>query len=219
VIDDDAIAREVLINYIEESNSLELLSSFDEPVKAINFIENNKVDLIFLDIEMPTMSGIDVLKTLKNPPKIILVTSNENYAVESYDYDIVDFLIKPVSYARFKKSIDKLQFQNDSVNDTTIFVKTNSVFEKISLTDILYIEASVDYVEIITAKKKYLVGTTMNKILSKLPNKYFARVHRSYIVRLDKIEKIDGNLIEIENHIIRMSKSYKEDVLSKINMI
>ena len=173
---------------------------------------------------MPFLNGFEFLKGIQKKPQIILVTSKEKYAVESYEYNINDYLLKPVSYARFLQAVNKVKKSLDDTNNRQpigkeLFVRVNSVIEKIKVDHILYIEAAVDYVEIFTSAEKFLVNTSMHKIIDKLPKDDFIRVHRSFIVRIDKINKIDGNLIEINNKLIRISKSYKDEVMRSINLI
>lgn len=224
VIDDDRTQRELVGNYVCETEGLQLTESFNSAVKASNFLSDNSADLIFLDIEMPVMSGLEFLKNLRKKTKIVLVTSKEEYALESYKFDVTDYLLKPVAYARFLQAVNKVK---DLLNDGGVpqnlrkylFVKINSVIEKIELKDVLFIKAAVDYVQIFTINQKFLVNTSMNSVLAKLPKDDFIRIHRSYIVRIDRINKIDGNLITINQQLIRISKSYKEAVMRKINLV
>ena len=224
IIDDDRTQRVLMESYINETHELELIESFDSAIGAKNFIQSNVIDLIFLDIEMPVMNGFDFLKSIKNPPKVVLISSKEKYALESYDYNVVDYLLKPVAYVNLIQAVDKVKEAlnnqtNTNISQEEIFVKVNSVIEKVKLKDILYIAAAVDYVEIYTASKKLLVNTSMAKILEMLPQEKFMRVHRSHIINLGKIDQIDGNIVIVGEQSIRISKSYKEDLLNKINVL
>ena len=224
VIDDDKIQRELMDSFVNETDGLQVTASFESAVKASNYLTANDVDLILLDIQMPIMSGLEFLKGLRKKTNIVLVSSEEKYALESYNFDVIDYLLKPVSYARFLQAVNKVK---DIMNEKgvvkssakDIFVKVNSVIEKIKLADILFIEAAVDYVQIITSNGKFLVNTSMNSLLEKLPKNDFIRIHRSYIIRIDKISKIDGNLIVINDKLIRISRSYKDAVMQRINLI
>ncbi len=224
VIDDDRIQRELIGSYVKETTQLQLISSFSNALEARSFLEDVSVDLIFLDIEMPLMSGLEFLNSIRNKPNVVLITSEEKYALESYTYDVVDYLLKPVPYVRFAQAINKVVGlvkpeidTSESINE--IFVKVNSVIERIKLIDILFIEAAVDYIQVFTSDKKLLVSATMNSILKKLPKDDFIRVHRSHIIRVDKVNKIDGDFISIKDKIIRVSKSYKEDFMNRINAL
>ena len=224
VIDDDVIQRNFLSEFINETPELELKGNFESAIKALDYLEKNSVDLIFLDIEMPLLNGLEFLKLLKNKPAVILVSSEQKYALESYEYGVSDYLLKPLSYAKFYAAVQKIkvQFEQNTVAIPSIkdlFVKVNSQIEKIDLATILFIEAAVDYIEIVTSTKKYLVNNSMTKIMEKLPQDQFARVHRSYIVQLNKINAIDGNTLSIGNKAIPISKTYKEELLGQINLL
>ena len=224
VIDDDRTHRELIGGFVQVTDFLTLSGMCESAVKAANLLNEITVDLIFLDIEMPVMSGMEFLKNIKVAPQVILATSKEEYALEAFDYDVTDYLLKPISYSRFLKSVNKAKYQfdrqiNANPGANEIFVKVNSVLEKIELSDILLIEAVVDYVRIHTLKTRYMVNTSLNSILNKLPNKDFMRVHRSYIVRIDKIDSIDGNTIVVNDQLIKIGKSYKKGCMQKITLI
>ena len=224
VIDDDVIQRNFLSEFINETPELELKGNFESAIKALDYLEKNSVDLIFLDIEMPLLNGLEFLKLLKNKPAVILVSSEQKYALESYEYGVSDYLLKPLSYAKFYTAVQKIKVQFEQNTSATpsikdLFVKVNSQIEKIDLATILFIEAAVDYIEIVTSTKKYLVNNSMTKIMEKLPQDQFARVHRSYIVQLNKIIAIDGNTLSIGNKAIPISKTYKEELLGQINLL
>jgi len=227
VIDDDRTQRQLMEGFIKETGELEFIGSFENAISARNFLESGSsdIDLIFLDVEMPLMTGLEFLNSIKDAPKIILVTSKKEYAVESYNYHVSDYILKPVSYTRFLQAINKvkkLKTDNKKGNNTIqkeLFVKVNSVMEKVKLEDILFIEAAVDYIQLVTSNKKILVNSSMGKILNQLPSEDFIRVHRSYIVRLDKVDKMDGNLLVIKDKHVKISKSYKNTLISKLNIL
>jgi DNA-binding LytR/AlgR family response regulator len=223
-VDDDAISRELLRDYINDTPELELLGEFASAIEANNFLSKNHVDLIFLDIEMPKMSGLDLLKSLDEKPLIILTTSKDKYAVEAFEQEVSDYLIKPIEYPRFLKAVNKAQntlrpLAVESFTNDSIFIKVDSELINLPYREIMWIEALGDYVNIITPTKKHVVLSTMKNIEGKLPPKEFIRVHRSYFVRIDKIKKISEDIILVENKLIPVSKSYKKDLLERLNML
>ncbi|MBL4754484.1 MAG: response regulator transcription factor [Flavobacteriales bacterium] len=224
VIDDDRTQRELLGSFVQETEFLTLSQTCESAVSAANLLNHITVDLILLDIEMPVMSGLEFMRIINISPQIILATSKEKYAVEAFNYDVTDYLLKPISYSRFLKAVNKAKYQFDQQRDANlerneIFVKVNSVVEKIILPDILLIEAAVDYVNIRTLETRYMVNTSLSSILERLPQKDFMRIHRSYIVRIDKIDSIDGNTILIGDQLIRIGRSYRKLFMQRISPI
>ncbi|WP_258542420.1 LytR/AlgR family response regulator transcription factor [Parvicella tangerina] len=226
VVDDDELSRSVIEDLINETDSLELIKSCEDAVEAFKVIKEEHIDLVFLDIEMPKMDGLEMLRTLSPLPQVILVTAHEKYAVESYEYDVTDFLHKPISLARFMKAVDKAynRFENNRADitsqDKTIFIKADSRLVQINTEDILYIEALGNYMRIFTTgEQKYTILSTMKDIISKLSSDDFVRVHRSFIVRLDKIKTIEDNYIVINNKQINIGKAYKDDLTQKLNLL
>lgn len=224
VIDDDKTQRGLIGGYVEETDFLTLSGTCESAVEAANLLNKLTVDLILLDIEMPVMSGMEFLKNIDVVPQVILATSKEEYALEAFGYDVTDYLLKPISYSRFLKAVSKArrrfdQQKNEEPDGNEIFVKVNSVLEKIALPDILLIEAAVDYVRIRTSDNRYLVNTSLSSILNKLPQKDFIRVHRTYIVRIDKIDTIDGNTIVVGDKLIKIGRSFKKGFMQRIGPI
>ncbi len=226
VVDDDDLSRSVIEDLIEETDTLELIKSCSDAVEAFKVIKEDHIDLVFLDIEMPKMNGLEMLRTLSPLPQVILVTAHEKYALESYEYDIIDFLHKPISLARFMKAVDKAYkvFEDNRASitsqDKTIFIKADSKLVQINTEDVLYIEALGNYMRIFTANgQKYTILSTMKDIISKLSSDDFVRVHRSFIVRIDKIESIEDNYIVINNKQINIGKAYKENLTQKLNLL
>lgn len=223
-VDDDAISRELLRDYINDTPELELLGEFSSAIEANNFLSKNHVDLIFLDVEMPKMTGLELLKSLDEKPLIILTTSKEKYAIEAFENEVLDYLVKPIEYSRFVKAVNKTKtalrpMPVDSFSNDSIFIKVDSELINLPYREIMWIEALGDYVNIITPTKKHVVLSTMKNIEGKLPPKEFIRVHRSYFVRIDKIKKISEDIILVENKLIPVSKSYKKDLLERLNML
>lgn len=228
IIDDDALSRRVLEDYIEKTSFLELVQSFTNAVDAINFIkEGNRVELIFLDIEMPEMTGIDFLNTITNPPQIVIVSSREKYAINAFEYDITDYLLKPIVYARFFKAANKaLENSNKEVlNDDTkeVFIKKGSSLIRIKFIDILWVEALENYVVINTRDDKFTIHFTMKAIENQLPESLFKRVHRSFIINIKEIHSIEDNSITMNLpegvKVIPIGKSYKENLMNEINLM
>ena len=225
VVDDDELSRGILEDLISDTSSLELVASCDDPIKAFNIIKESKIDLLFLDIEMPKMDAISMLKALSPLPQVILVTSHDEYAVESYEYDVTDFVKKPISTARFLKAVEKAnkRFKTDAslftTKGETIFIKSDSKLVQINTHKIFWIEALGNYMRVITEDGKYTILSTMKDVANKLPSDEFVRVHRSFIVRLDKIESIEDNYIVINNNQINIGKAYKEGLSGKLNLL
>lgn len=227
IIDDDLMSRRIIEEFISRTDQLRLLASFENAVDAINvFSSDEDVDLIFLDIEMPEMSGIDFLETLTNPPQIIIISSKDKYALDAFNYDVTDYLLKPIAYSRFFKAINKanVRFKNkvDS-KENEIFIKKNSALVRLKYEDILWIEALENYVIFNTFNEKFTIHFTMKAVENKLPSSRFTRVHRSFIVNTSRINVIEDNSIIIKVHdgnkSIPIGKSYKDNLLKDINLI
>lgn len=233
VVDDDQLSRKVIEEFVKKTESLTLVNSFSSAVDAINELQQNKeeVDLIFLDVEMPEMSGIEFLKSIQSAPQVVIISAKETYALEAFEYDVTDYLLKPVSYSRFFKAVSKAK-KREAVKETTtsfseisdeIFIKKNSVLIRLKYNEILFVEALENYVIVTTYSEKFTIHFTMKSILNRLPNKKFKRVHRSYIVNINTIKGIEDNsiIIEIEEgkKLIPIGKSYKEKLMNDINLI
>jgi len=224
VVDDDSISRELICECINETEDLILSGVCKSAIEAANFLSKNEVDLIFLDVEMPKMSGLDLLKSLYNRPQVILVTAKEKYAVQAFEYEVTDYIVKPVNHSRFIKAVQKARGKNtpskiESVNGGNIFIKVDSELINITTSEILWIEALGDYVNFITPEKKYVVLSTLKNIELKLPPNEFIRVHRSYLVRIDRIKKIAEDIILVENKMIPVSKSFKKELLDRLTTL
>ena len=228
IIDDDPLSRRVIEELVSKTDTLNLLASYTSAVDAINaFNTHDEIDLIFLDIEMPEMSGIDFLKTLKNPPQIIIISSQEKYALDAFEYDVTDYLLKPVAYSRFYKAVDKVydRYKKNKIEAQAneIFIKKNSTLVRLKFEDILWVEALENYVIFTTFKEKYTIHFTMKAIEQKLPSNMFTRVHRSYIVNIRNINIIEDNSIIISTNegakSIPIGKSYKDKLMNDINLI
>ncbi|MCY1636613.1 MULTISPECIES: LytTR family DNA-binding domain-containing protein [Marinifilum] len=229
VIDDDKLSRKVVESYIERTDFLTFGASYPSAIDAINNIKKNEpVDLIFLDIEMPEMSGMEFLNSLNTTPQIIIISSKEQYALEAFEYDVTDYLLKPISYSRFFKAANKAnkRYKNSEgfIQDKNeIFIKSNSSLVRLNYDDILWIEALENYVVVNTYQEKYTIHFTMKAIEEKMPAARFSRIHRSYIVNLSKIEMIEDNSVIIDTDggpkSIPIGKSYRDKLMGDINLM
>lgn len=229
IIDDDELSRRVVEEFIGRTDFLNLTHSFSNPVEAINYIkQGEEVHLIFLDVEMPEMTGIEFLNSLSHPPQVIIVSSKEKYAIQAFDYSVTDYLLKPITYARFFKAASKayeLFNKGRSLTDTDkeIFIKKNSSLVRIKYNDILWVEALENYVVINTTNDKFTIHFTMKSIENQLPMVKFKRVHRSFIVNVSRITSIEDNSVVIKladsKKVIPIGKSYREKLLNEINLM
>lgn len=229
IIDDDKLSRIVLEEYIDKTKDLQLRASFANSVDAANYLSSgNRADLLFLDIEMPEMNGIDLLNSLKTLPQVIITSSREKYALQAFDFDVTDYLLKPISLSRFYKAVNKAKKRHISSSihansQDEIFIKKGSSLVKMHLDDILWIEALENYIVLNTRKEKFTLHFTMKALQDKLPKPYFTRIHRSYIVNTKNISVIRDNSVEIlydeQIQSLPIGKSYKENLMKDINLI
>ena len=224
VVDDDEMSRKVVVHFIEKTNFLQLNKEFDNAIDATHYLDEEHVDIIFLDVQMPEMSGMDFLNALQKDIEIILITSEQKYAVEAFEKKVTDYLVKPIEYARFLQAAKEAQSNIERKRASTVerkefFVRSDAKIVRISFDSILYVEALADYVIIQTADKKHIVHFTMKGIVSRLPDDYFVRTHRSYIVNLDKVEALEDNSILIGDKYIPIGASYKEAFLDRLNFL
>lgn len=223
IVDDEELAIKVLQKYIATVPTLELTGSCDNAMQAISFLHNHKVDLLFLDINMPEMSGLEMLKTLNDPPRVILTTAHSEYALESYEYGVVDYLLKPIKLERFIKAINtvaglyNIKPADREESPKFIFIKEEHITHKVDCTDILYVEAYGNYLKIYTKDKTYVQRETMNNIQKRLPDDLFIRVHKSYIINLSQLTKISGNVLFINSVEIPLGSIYKLALQQRIN--
>lgn len=230
IIDDDAAARLIIRQHCKNSKQINVIEEFSSAIDAIKYLNNNSVDLVFLDIHMPTFSGFDFIETLKNPPKIVLTTSDKHLALEAFEYkSVVDYLVKPITKDRFDKSLEKLNAisindeskkNNDkSVLSDYIYVSVDRRLVKVNISSIYLIEAKGDYINIKTNDKNYIVHSTLKKIEDKLPSNMFFKVHRSYIINFSEIVDIEDNSVLIRQNVIPVSRSNKSELMKKLNLL
>jgi len=233
IIDDEPLAQRVIEKFLEDIPNFNVVAKCSNAYEAMDVISNNHIQLMFLDINMPKLSGMTFLKTLKNPPMTIITTAYSEYAIEGYELDVIDYLKKPFSFDRFFKSIQKVQERvktehpshieshnlevthsdnNENSSNKFIFVKANKKNYKVDIDDIFYIEALGDYIKIHTRDSVLVTYQSMKKIEALLPTNIFVRIHKSFIVSVNKIKSIEGNMIEIKSEKISIGNNYKQQL-------
>ncbi len=226
IVDDEFLARKLIQNHADNIPELNVIQQCSSALEAAQCLKTNAIDIIFLDIQMPKLSGIDFVKTLQNPPKIILTTAYSEFALQGYELNIIDYLLKPVTFERFYKAVLKAIeiLELESVNDLTttdldsqnILVKSKHLLIKIRISDILYIESMHKYVKIFTSDNKYTTLFSLSAIEKELPSNLFYRCHRSFLINLNKVELIEGNKIVVQNYKVPISKTNKAELISKL---
>jgi DNA-binding LytR/AlgR family response regulator len=222
IIDDEPIARNFLERYCEKTGTIHVVGSFPDSETAYTYLQQNEVDILFLDVEMPGDSGFQLLDKLIVMPRVILTTSKTDYAYDAFQYKVTDYLKKPFTYVRFQEAVAKV---NESIADKIeapknedIFIKSNGKFIRLNYEDILYIESIGDYVKYCTLDKKYVTHSTLKSVEEKINKGHFMKVHRSYIVNLRKINNIEDNTLYIGDSVIPISKMLKTEVMGRINV-
>jgi len=224
IIDDESIAHDIIKGYCDLLPDMQLQQNCYDAIEAIEFLNKNQVDLIFLDLNMPKLSGFAFLKTLSNPPKVIVTTAYKEFALEGYELNIVDYLLKPFSFERFLKAVNKaredVNFSSSitppSDDDEHIFFKSNKKYIQIAIKDILFLESAGNYVKVITQDETITVRDKISDLLGRLPTEKFVRVHKSYAVAKEHIKSVEGNRIFVHDEIVPIGKLYKRDVDSII---
>ncbi len=229
IVDDEPPAREIILRYIEQIPMLELTGECANAIQALTLLQQTKVDLIFLDIRMPQLNGNEFLKTIKNPPKVIFTTAYPDYAIEGYELDVVDYLLKPIQFDRFLKAVNKT-FELSLVQETGtasvpnapnhtesfVYFRADRKMVKVMLRDILYIESMKDYVKIFTTSGQIISKQSITSVEEMLPEKKFIRTHRSFIISIEKIKSFTNELIEIEKAEIPIGKLYRNTVIKML---
>ncbi len=230
-VDDEPPALEVLKKYIVSVHNLELAGTCVDAIEALNFLRQQTIDLLFLDIQMPNLLGTDLIRTLKNPPKVIFTTAYRKFAVEGFELDAVDYLLKPISFERFLKAVNKVMqtsFKESDSIDVSVDHQNGSLSSfitlradrknlKIALDDILYIESLKDYIKVVTATKNIITKQSISSLEEVLPKNNFVRIHRSFIVAINKIESFTNDTIEISKHELPISRMYRHEVEKLLN--
>ncbi|MBK5286246.1 MAG: response regulator transcription factor [Bacteroidia bacterium] len=220
IIDDEPLAQEVIENYILRVRDLQLVKKCDDALQAFEVLRKEKIDLIFLDIQMPVIDGLGFLKSMKITPAVIITTAFPQHALESYDFDVVDYLLKPISFERFLKAVNKVmdlkkvpQADSNEQNPDFLFLKVDSKLVRVNFSDILYIEGMKDYLKVFLKDKFLVVHHTMKRFEDLIPRNRFVRVHKSYIVSLSAIKSIVGNYIELNDKQIPIGANYKDELI------
>lgn len=226
IVDDDEMSRTAMKHLVSRVQFLNLIEICESANEALNVLNTKKVDLMLLDIEMPEMTGLELIKSLKSAPLIILATSKKEYALEAFDHNVIDYLLKPIEISRFFKAInkakeifDRSQNNMNFIYTDYVFIKFDSQLIKININDIVWIEALGDYITIHTSEKKYTIHSTMKSIEGKLSPEKFIRVHRSFVVSIDKITSVDDNVIAIGKQIIPVGAVYKENLTKRLHLL
>lgn len=228
IIDDEKLARDLLADYLSKVPDLELVEICANALAAQSALSQHEIDLIFLDIQMPHLSGIDFLKTLRHPPLVVLTTAYSEYALEAFDFDVVDYLLKPIVFERFFQAIGKVRNRLSTSATTTpsptqtlapekpdfIFVKADHLIHKIAFKDILYIESLREYVRIHMLDQRIVFRQALSELIHELPASQFTRIHRSYIINIHQIKQIEGNMVRIGETTLTISKRKKEGFLA-----
>ncbi|MFQ3238630.1 MAG: two-component system response regulator LytT [Olleya marilimosa] len=226
IVEDELPAQNLLKNYLSKTPDMQLLATFQSAIDANNYFKSNTVDLVFLDVNLPDISGLDFIKTVKNPPVIIMTTAYPEYAVSSFELDtIVDYLVKPFGFDRFLKAVNKAEdrlIKKDVVNQTvedSIFLNVDKTLHKIILNDILFLESDRNYITIVTQTQKLSFIDSLKNWNQKLPDLEFFQIHKSYIINAKYVTKISGNEVYINTHRLPIGRTYKADLLKKLRII
>ncbi len=228
IIDDEPLAINVIKNYLEPIENFEVVNTFSNPIEGLNYLKNNKVDVVFLDINMPVLDGINFIKSLDNAPILIITSAYSQFAIETYELDVLDYLVKPIEFPRLMKTLNKISKrlnnttgnnlqENSNSESPFIFVKIDKKrMKKIFFNEILVIESLKDYLKINTLTGKYIIHSTLSDFTDLLPERNFLRIHRSYTIAIDKIDAVEGNSIEIEGLRYVIGRSYIDHVKQRI---
>lgn len=224
IVDDEPLARGLLAGYIEQLPNLSCVAVCQSALQAFSVLHEQEVDLMFLDIQMPGITGLNFLKSIKNPPKVIFTTAYMEHAVEAFELEAIDYLLKPITLERFIKAVQKVSPKKEELtepisknNDNNyIFLKVDKRLVKIDHSEIIYAESLGDYIKVYTAAQIYVTYLTMNKLESLLPAHKFVRIHRSYVINLDHIQYVEGNFVRINNNDLPIGLTYKDGLGQKL---
>lgn len=225
LVDDEPLAIKVLQNYFANFSDFEIIGTFNNALEALDFINNNTVDTVFLDINMPMMTGFELISLIENKTKVVITTAFREFAAESYDLEVLDYLVKPIPLPRFVKCINKITTEFSLRNnlkiepskiDSHIFIKVDKKMVKINIEEILFIEGMKEYIKVVTPEKTYITHKSLTSLSEELPSERFMRIHKSYTIALNKVKSIEGNRIQILNHTIPIGRNYSKDVKVKI---
>ncbi len=219
IVDDEHLARKGLEDFVYRTPFLEHIASLPSAWSAIEFLKNHTVDIMFLDIQMPDMTGVELMHTLNHPPQVIFTTAHREFALDGFDLNAADFLLKPFSYNRFLKAVDKTlpsDTHNPKEGKPHIFIKSDGTIVKVLIDHITFVETAKDYVFVHTINDRYLTLVSLRQIEQELPDSKFMRIHRSYLVGLGHVKKLEGNLLYVGSHKIRISRTLRNEVYKRI---
>ncbi|MRX68822.1 response regulator [Flavobacterium resistens] len=225
LIDDEPLAIKVLQNYFTNFTDFEVVATFNNSLEALDFINSTPVDAVFLDINMPMMTGFELISLIENKTKVIITTAFREFAAESYDLDVLDYLVKPIPLPRFIKCINKITTEYNLKNnikvettkgDSHIFIKVDKKMMKINIEEILFVEGMKEYIKVVTPDKTYITHKSLTSLSEELPIDRFLRIHKSYVIALNKVKSIEGNRIQIQSYTIPIGRNYSKDVKNKI---
>ncbi|TDO73510.1 LytTR family two component transcriptional regulator [Flavobacterium chryseum] len=225
LIDDEPLAIKVLQNYFNNFTDFEVIGTFNNSLEALDFINSTPVDAVFLDINMPMMTGFELISLIENKTKVIITTAFREFAAESYDLDVLDYLVKPIPLPRFIKCINKITTEYNLKNnikvettkgDSHIFIKVDKKMMKINIEEILFVEGMKEYIKVVTPDKTYITHKSLTSLSEELPADRFLRIHKSYVIALNKVKSIEGNRIQIQSYTIPIGRNYSKDVKNKI---
>lgn len=223
IVDDEPLARQLMESHVRQVKTLQMVGSCETAMEAFELLHREQVDLLFLDIQMPGITGLSFLKSLKNPPRVIFTTAYMEYAVEAFELDAVDYLLKPITFERFFKAVQKIEMQRDAASapqtqstDGAIFIKVNKRLLRIAYPDIYYIEASGDYIKLVTTGGVQTSYSTLNKIEELLPEQQFMRIHKSFIINLQHIKFVEGNLVRVLDKELPVGVTYRDGLYRRL---
>lgn len=224
IIDDDSIQISIFQSYIDEIEGVNCIATFKNPIEFLKMKNKFQIDFIILDMEMPKMNGVDLLESLTEPVSVLVISSKPKYAIDVINHNVIGYLLKPLKFVDFMKTIEKVKLSIEkpkfnSKENNQLFIKSNGMLHNINYNEILYITAAVDYIEIQTKNKKFLVHTSMNKTKEKLPTNNFYRIHRSTIINVNHIKRIDRDFVEINEETLKIAPGKKEDFLNFIHSL
>jgi two-component system LytT family response regulator len=225
LIDDEPLAIKVLLNYFDNFSDFEIIATFNNSLEGLEFINSHSVDAVFLDINMPMMTGFELISLLEKKTKVVITTAFREFAAESYDLEVLDYLVKPIPLPRFIKCIHKIEAEFNLKNNIKIenhrvephiFIKVDKKMVKINIDEILFIEGMKEYIKVVTPEKTHITHKSLTSLTEELPAERFMRIHKSYTIALNKVKSIEGNRIQILSHTIPIGRNYSKEVKSKI---
>jgi two-component system LytT family response regulator len=225
LIDDEPLAIKVLLNYFDNFSEFEVINTFNNPLEALEFINTNVVDVVFLDINMPMMTGFELISLLEKKTRIVITTAFREFAAESYDLEVLDYLVKPIPLPRFIKSIHKIEADYNLKNNIKvdnhriephIFIKVDKKMVKVNIDEILFIEGMKEYIKVATTDKTYITHKSLTSLTEEMPADRFMRIHKSFTIALNKVKSIEGNRIHINSYTIPIGRNYSKDVKIRI---